>query len=105
MYVQQQIQQPCLKTYDSTNSTFHDIRQCFNNLSSTSFETSLFNHFFKVPSSFGGEAAPPPPPPPKASVTASKIVEIVIERAVSTDIIVIPCSRNKVRILCAKNVS
>ena len=34
---------------------------------------------------------------------ASTIVEIVIERAVSIDKIVVPCSRNKLRILSANN--
>ena len=55
---------------------------------------SLFNHLFKTPSFFDGEPppSPPPPPPPKTTVIASTIVVMVIERKVSTDIVVIPCS-------------
>ena len=48
---------------------------------------SLFNQLFKNSSSFREE--PPPPPPPKAPVLVSTIVEIVIERAVSIEKIVI----------------
>ena len=66
-----------------------------------SASASLSNYFLKTPSSFGGE----PPVPPKAPVMARTIVEIVIERAVSIENMVIPCSRNKVRILSAKDVS
>ena len=40
-----------------------------------SASANLSNHFFKTPSSFGGEAEPPPPPPPKAPVIASAIVD------------------------------
>ena len=49
--------------------------------------------FFKAASYIGGddpEAALPPPP--ETPVLASTIVEMVIERAVSIDTIVIPCS-------------
>ena len=67
-----------------------------------SASASLSNHFFQTPSSFGGES---PVSPPKTSVMARKIVEMVIERAVSIENMVIPCSRNKVRILSAKDVS
>ena len=68
-----------------------------------SASASLPNHFFKIPSSFGGEP-PIPASPPKTPVIASTIVEIVIERAVSIENIVIPCSRKRVRILSAKDV-
>ena len=51
---------------------------------------SLFNHLFKTPSFFDGEPPPPPLPPPKATEIASTIVEIVIERAVSTETLVQP---------------
>ena len=54
----------------------------------------LFNHFFKAPLSFDREP-PPFPPPPKTPVIAREIVEIVIERAVSIENIVIPCSRKR----------
>ena len=64
---------------------------------------SLCNHFFKTPWSFGGEPAAPPPPP-KALVMARTIVQVVIERAVRTENMVMPCSRNRVRILSAKEV-
>ena len=68
-----------------------------------SASASLSNYFFKIPSSFGGEP-PFPLPPPKAPVMARTIVEIVIEKAVSIENIVLPCSRNKVRILSANDV-
>ena len=51
---------------------------------------SLFNHLFKTPSFFDGEPPPPPLPPPKTTEIASTIVEIVIERAVSTETMVQP---------------
>ena len=63
---------------------------------------SLFNHLFKTPLSFDGEP-PAPPPSPKTPVIASTMVQIVIERAVSTEKMVMPCSRNKVRIFSAKD--
>ena len=65
---------------------------------------SLSNHFFKSPLSFGGEPHVSPPPP-DIPVMASTIVEIVIEKAVSTENIVMPRSRNKVQILSANDVS
>ena len=51
---------------------------------------SLFNHLLKTPPFFDGEPPPPPLPPPKATEIASTIVEIVIERAVSTETLVQP---------------
>ena len=51
---------------------------------------NLPNHFFNAPSSFGGEP-PVPLPPPKTPVIAKAIVEIVIERAVSIENMVMPC--------------
>ena len=53
---------------------------------------SLSNHFFKSPSSFGGEP-PVPLPPPEAAVIARTIVEKVIEKAVSFENMVMPCSQ------------
>ena len=67
-----------------------------------SASASLSNYFFNVPSSFGGE---PPVPLPTAPVMARAIIVIDIERAVSPENMVTPCSRNKVRILSAKDVS
>ena len=64
-----------------------------------SASANLANH----PSSFHGEP-PAPPFPPKAPVIARTIVEMVIERAVRIENMVMPCSRNKVRILSAKDV-
>ena len=65
---------------------------------STAFPASLlsesantFNPFFKTPSSFDGRP-PVPQPLPKAPVIARTIVEIVIERAVSIENMVRPCS-------------
>ena len=60
--------------------------------------------FFKTPSSFDGES-PVPTPPLKTPLIARIIVEIVIERAVSIENMVIPCSRIKVQILSARDVS
>ena len=65
---------------------------------------SMFSHLVKTSSSFGDPDATGPPHP-KTSVIASIIVQKVIKRAVSIDIIVIRCSQNKVRILSAKYVS
>ena len=56
----------------------------------------LFNHLFKTPLSFGVEPPPPPPPPPP------KIVEMVVERAVSIENMA--CSRNRARMFSAKDV-
>ena len=55
-----------------------------------SASASLFNHFFKIPLSFGGEL-PAPPSTQKISVIARTIVEIVIEKAVSIENMVMPC--------------
>ena len=55
-----------------------------------------------TPSSFGVEP-PAPPPPPKTPVMARTIVQTVIERTVSIENIVMPCSLNKVRILSAND--
>ena len=65
---------------------------------------NLYNHFFKTPSFFGGEP-PASPPLPKTPVMARTIIEIVIEKAVSIENIVMPCSRNKVRIPSVRDVS
>ena len=65
---------------------------------------SLSNHFFKILLSFDAE----PPAPrrlPKTLVMPRIIVEIVMDRAVSIENMVMPCSRNKVRILSAKDAS
>ena len=61
-------------------------------LLSVSASLSIFS---KTPSSFDGEP-PTPPPPPKTPVMASTIVQIVIERAVRIENMVMPCSQNKV---------
>ena len=65
---------------------------------------SLPSHFFKIPSSFGGEPPVPPHPYPKTPVKAMTIVEIVIKRVGSIQNMVIPCSENKVRILSANDI-
>ena len=70
-----------------------------------SASASLFNHFFKTPSSFHGKPPVPPLPPPKTPVMTRTIVEMVIERAVSIENMVIPCSRNKVRIISVNDTS
>ena len=66
-----------------------------------SASANLSNHFFRISLSFGGE---PPVPPPKAPVMTSAIVEIVIEKTVSIGNIVMPCSRNNVRIRFANEL-
>ena len=66
---------------------------------------SLSNHFFKVPLYFDGGPPTAPLPPPKTPAMARTIVEIVIERAVSIENIVIPCSLNRVWILSARDGS
>ena len=62
---------------------------------------SLASHFFNIPSFFGG-GPPASPPPQKIPVMASIIVEIVIEKAVSIENILMP--ENKVRIRSANDV-
>ena len=69
-----------------------------------SASASLSNHFFKAHLSFDG-GPPAPPPLPKTPVMARTIAEIVIERSVSIENIVMPCSRNKVRILSPRDIS
>ena len=70
-----------------------------------SASANLSNHFLKPLHLFDEEPLPPPPPPsPKAPAMARKIVEIVTERAVRIEYIVMPCSWNKVRIFSAKDV-
>ena len=64
---------------------------------------SLFSHFFKVLSSFGGKDQETTELPPKTLLIARE--RIVIERIVSTDIIVIPYSSNNARILSTKDAS
>ena len=50
------------------------------------------------------ETAKPPPPHPKAPVIRSTIAKMVIEIAVGIDTLVIPCSRNKVQTISAKDL-
>ena len=102
MYVQQRIQRPSQGNVN-TNNTSHNSRQCLNSLSREllSASANLSNYFFKAPLTFGGE---PPVPPPKTPVIARTIFEIVIESAVSIENSVMPCSRNKVRIVSANDV-
>ena len=70
-----------------------------------SASASLFNNLFKTPSFFDGEPPTTPPTPSQESpVRASTIVEIVIERAVNTENMVMSCSQNKIRILFANEV-
>ena len=59
-----------------------------------SASSSLLNHFFKNPLSFGGES-PVPQSPPKTPMKESTIVEMVIERAVSIENMVMPCSQKR----------
>ena len=60
--------------------------------------------FFKVPLSFDGGPLVPIPPP-KTPVMARTVATMVIEKAVNIENMVILCSRNRVRILSAKDVS
>ena len=66
--------------------------------------TSLSNYFLKAPLSFDGRP-PVPPVPPKITVMARTIAAMVIEKAVHTETIVIPCSLNKIWILSTKDAS
>ena len=68
-----------------------------------SASANLSNHFFETLSFFAGEPPPSHSPPLKTSVKARTIVEIASERAVTIEIIVMRCSRNKVRILSANS--
>ena len=78
---------------------------------STAFPTSLLSALLACLTIFSRfpyllmENLLPPPPPPKTSVMAKTIVEMVIERAISIEDMVILCSRIKVGILSAKDVS
>ena len=65
---------------------------------------NLSNHVFKTPLSFAVEP-PAPLAPPKTPVMVRAIVEIVLDRAVSIENMVMTCSRNKVRILSGNDVS
>ena len=97
MYVHQQIQWPCLEIISAIDGNVSTaVSKCL-----LSASASLFNHLFKAPSLFDGE---PPPPHSKIPVISSAIVKIVIKREVSIESIVMPCSRNKVRILSAKDL-
>ena len=105
MYFLQQIQRPCLKLkmVPTTLPTMANNASTIFPASLLSASASLPNHFFKTPSSFDGQPSAPPSLP-KTPVIASTIVELVIERAVSIEKIVIPCSRNKVRIFSADDL-
>ena len=67
-----------------------------------SASANLSNDLFQKTPSLGVEPVPLPTPP-KTPAMARTIVEIVIERAVSIENMVIPCSRKRVRILSANN--
>ena len=66
---------------------------------------NLLNHFFNTSSSFGGEPSVPLLPSPKTPSMARTIVAMFIERVISIEKIVMPCSLNRVRILSAKDTS
>ena len=107
MYVPQQIQWPFQGNLKLHQQHFPQIAgnasMAFPS-SLLSASASLSNHFFKTPSSFVGDPPVPLPPPPKTPVMARKIVEIVIERAVKIENMVIPCSQNKVQIISTNDV-
>ena len=65
---------------------------------------SLSNHFFRVPLP-DEEPLVPPLPPPKTPSMARAIVALVMDKAVSIENMVIPCSLNSVRILSPKDAS
>ena len=66
---------------------------------------SLFNHFLKALPFFSRDnPGAGGPPLSKTSVIASTVVEAVIEKGVSIDVIVISYLRNKVQTLSAKDV-
>ena len=66
-----------------------------------SASASLSSHFFKAPLSFGGET--PVPLPPANACNSKYNCWIVIVMTVNIENMVIPCSRNRVRILSANN--
>ena len=88
------------KFWNSTNSTFHNSRQCFNRLFSKCVRASasFVNSFFKALALFDEDdpEATRPFPPPKTPVIATTIVELVVERAVSIDTIVLPLALIKI---------
>ena len=108
MYVLQQTQRPFqekLKAAPITLPMIPSSASAAFPASLLSASASLSNHFFRVPLPFGGEPPAPPMPPPKTPSMARTIVAMVIERAVTTEAMVLPCSRNKVRIPSARDVS
>ena len=107
MYAQPQIQQPFQENLNGTNNNSYKAGNASAAFSASllSASASLSNHFFKVLFSFDGGPPATQLPPPKSPVMVRTIVELVIERAVSIENIVIPCSLNRVRILSAKDVS
>ena len=66
---------------------------------------SLFSYFFTVYSSFAGEFTEAAGFPAKVPAISSAIVAIIKERAVSTDVVARPCTRNEVRVLSTKDAS
>ena len=69
-----------------------------------SVSANLPDHFFRPSLSFGG-GLPTPSPSPKSHMIESTIFAIPAKRAESVEIIVIICSRIKIRTLSGKDVS
>ena len=65
--------------------------------------SNLSNHFFRAPLTFDGVPSVLHSPV-KTRVIARTVIEMVIQKAIRIENMVIPCSRNKVRILSAKDV-
>ena len=97
------------KTQNSTNDTSHvagNASAVFSESLLSASASPLNNFFSKSLHLLGGndpDAAGLYPAPSKTPVIICATVEMVIERAVIIDIIVIPCSRNKVQNFSFKN--
>ena len=108
MYVQLQIQwsfQENIKRAPTTLPTTAGKASTAFPASLLSASANLFNHFFRVPQPFDGEPPVTLPPPPNTPVMERTVVKIVMERTVSIENMVMPCSRNKVRIFSVKDAS
>ena len=108
MYVLQQTQRPFqekLKAAPITLPMIPSSASAAFPASLLSASASLSNHFFRVPLPVGGEPPAPPLPPPKTPSMARTIVAMVMDRAVSIENMVIPCSLNRVQILSTKDPS
>ena len=108
MYAQQKIQQPLQGNLKLHQQHFLQqqamVQRSFLQVFWVHF-ANLCSHSFNVPWSFGGEPPASLSVPPKTSVIARTAVEIVIEKAVNIENMVISCSWKRVQILPDNDVS